>query len=129
MTTGVVTTSEIRARFARPLMVLLRVLAGVQVVVGIGFWTGHWFGLRSFHMMIGSLFVLGLWTIAGIAISGGHAKGLAIFTILWGALIAGFGATQQQFLIGDLHWIVRVTHLVIAMAIMPVAERLVRSAS
>jgi len=129
MTTGVVTTSEIRARFARPLMVLLRVLAGVQVVVGIGFWSGHWFGLRSFHMMIGSLFVLSLWAIAGIAISGRQATKLAIFAILWGAVIAGFGAMQQGILIGDLHWIVRVTHLVIAMAAMPVAERLVRSAA
>ena len=129
MTTGVVTTSEIRARFARPLMVLLRVLGGVQVVVGIGFWTGHWFGLRSFHMMVGSLFVLSLWAIAGIALNRRQAVGLAIFAILWGVVIAGFGVTQQRFLIGDLHWIVRVTHLAIAMAAMPLAERLARSAA
>jgi len=127
MTSGVVTTAEIRARFARPLMMVLRVLAGVQVVIGLGFWSGHWYGLRSFHMMIGSLFVLGLWAIAGIAINARQSTALAGFAILWGALIAGFGAMQQGILIGDLHWIVRITHLVMAMAAMPVAERLVRS--
>jgi hypothetical protein len=80
-------------------------------------------------MMVGSLFVLGLWAIAGIALAARQSTALAIVAILWGALIAGFGATQQGILIGDLHWIVRVTHLVMAVAAMPVAERLVRSAA
>ena len=129
MTTGVVTTTASRARFARPLMMLLRVLAGVQLVVGIGFWSGHWFGLRNFHMTLGSLYVLSLWAIAGIAISARQATALAIFAILWGAVIAAFGAMQQGILIGEFHWVVRIAHLVIAMSAMPLAERLARSAA
>ena len=37
------------------------------------------------------------------------------------------GMTQQAILPGDLHWIVRVMHLVIGLAAMPIAERLAGS--
>ena len=114
-------------RFARPLLMVLRALAGVLLVIGVGFWTGHWFGLRSVHMGVGTLFVLVLWSIAGMALRARRANGLAAFAIVWGVLLAGFGASQQGILIGDMHWIVRVVHLAMAMAAMPVAERLVRS--
>jgi hypothetical protein len=53
--------------------------------------------------------------------------GLAAFAIAWGLLVAGVGMTQQGLLPGDLHWIVRVMHLVIGLAAMPIAERLAGS--
>lgn len=114
-------------RFARPLLMVLRALAGLLLVIGVGFWTGHWFGLRPFHMAVGTIFVLVLWSIAGIALRARGATSLAVFAIVWGVLLAGFGASQQGILIGDMHWIVRVVHLAMAMAAMPVAERLARS--
>jgi hypothetical protein len=35
---------------------------------------------------------------------------------------------QQAILIGDLHWIVRVVHLALGLATMPIAERLAAAA-
>ena len=52
--------------------------------------------------------------------------GLAVFAIVWGVVIAGFGMAQQTLLVGDMHWIIRVLHLVIAISAMPIAERLAR---
>jgi hypothetical protein len=112
---------------SRVLLILLRALAGIQVVVGIGFWTGHWSGAVPYHRAFGVLFVLVLWAIASIALAGRRNVGLAIGAIVWGMLIAGLGMSQQRILIGDLHWIVRVTHLAISLAAMPLAERLVAS--
>jgi hypothetical protein len=116
-------------RRAKPLLMLLRVLAAVQVAVGIGFWAGHWFSLRGLHTGIGTLFVLTLWMIAALAIAAKQATGLAIVAIVWGVAIAGVGAAQQGLLIGDAHWIVRVLHLAMAIAAMPMAERLARPAA
>lgn len=116
-------------RNPRWLMMLLRALAAVQIVVGIAFWTGHWFGLRGLHMAVGTLFVLVLWTIAILALRAKRATPLAVTALVWGVVIAGFGMTQQGLLIGDLHWIVRVLHLATAVAAMPMAERLMRSTS
>lgn len=114
-------------RFAPRLLVLLRLLAGIQLVVGIGFWTGHWFGLRPFHMAVGTLFVLVLWAIALLALRTGRATQLAVLTLVWGAVVAAFGMVQQRLVIGEWHWIVQVLHLATAVAAMPLAERIGRA--
>src|SRR5690348_17293330 len=97
-------------RAAKPLSMLLRLLAGVELVLGIGFWTGHWFGLRGLHMALGVLFVITLWALAGLALAAHRARWLAVFAIVWGVVLAGFGASQQGLLIGEWHWIVRILH-------------------
>jgi hypothetical protein len=102
----------------------MRIAMALQVIVGLALWTGHLYSLVNLHMAIGSLFVLMLWAIAGIAIARRESVGLAVFAIGWGLVIAAFGMTQQGILPGDLHWIVRVMHLAIGIAAMPIAERL-----
>ena len=106
------------------LLMFMRIAALVQVIVGIGLWTGHLYSLVDVHRTVGVLFVLALWGIAAIALVQRRATGLAVFAVVWGVVVAAVGFTQQQVLPGDLHWIVRVLHLVIAMASMPIAERL-----
>ena len=107
------------------LLMFMRIAALVQVVVGIGLWTGHLYAFVDVHRTIGMLFVLALWGIGAIALVQRRAAGLAAFAVVWGVVVAAVGFTQQQLLSGDLHWIVRVLHLAIAMASMPIAERLV----
>ena len=107
------------------LLMFMRVGALVQVIVGIGLWTGHWYSLVDVHRTVGVLFVLALWIIAATALLQRRSAGLAAFAVAWGVLVAGLGFMQQTILPGDLHWIVRVLHLVIGMASMPIAERLV----
>lgn len=110
---------------SRKLLMGLRIGAALQVIVGVVLWTGHGLSLTNAHMAIGVLFVLLLWSIAAIAISQRQSVGLAAFAIVWGLFLAGFGMTQRGMLPGDLHWIIRVAHLAIGLAAMPLAERLV----
>ena len=107
------------------LLIFMRIAMAFQIIVGIGFWTGHWFGLVPLHMATGILFVLAFWAIAIIALVQRRATGLAVFSLLLGLVVVALGMTQQSILIGDLHWIVRVNHLVVGVASMPFAERLV----
>jgi len=111
---------------SRVALLLMRIAAAVQIILGIGFWTGHWTQAIPLHRTIGMVFVLLLWIIAGIAIAKRANIGLAAFAIIWGLVIAGFGFAQQSILVGGAHWIVRVAHLVIALSALPVAERLGR---
>ena len=111
---------------SRMLAVFMRFAMAVQIILGIAFWTGHWTGLVNVHMAVGVLFVLALWVIAVGAI--GQHKGLAAFGLLWGVVIIALGMTQQQILVGDLHWVIRVLHLVVGVAAMPIAERLISPA-
>jgi hypothetical protein len=103
---------------------IMRVAMALLVILGIGFWTGHWRGLVNLHMMIGILFVLCLWIISGAAIAQKKQTGLAAFGLLWGLVIVALGMTQTRLLVGDLHWIVRVLHLAVGIAALPIAERL-----
>ena len=119
-------TAELEASMRVPFLLLMfmRIGALVQVTVGIALWTGNWYGLVNVHRTVGVLFVLALWTIAVIALAQRRSAGLAAFAIFWGLLVAALGFMQQGILIGDYHWVVRVLHLVIGMASLPIAERL-----
>jgi hypothetical protein len=103
----------------------MRLGALVQVVVGIGLWTGHLYALVDVHRTVGMLFVLALWGIAVIAMVQRRTVGVAAFAVAWGVLVAGLGFAQQAILPGDYHWVIRVLHLVIGLASVPIAERLV----
>jgi uncharacterized integral membrane protein len=103
---------------------LMRVGAGVQVVVGLGLWTGRWYSLVDMHRTVGVVYVVLLWVLAIIALVQRRSAKVALFGIAWGLVIAALGFAQQGILIGDLHWIIRVVHLIIGLAAMPIAERL-----
>lgn len=114
-------------RLPRVLLTIMRVLAGVQVVLGVGFWTGHWYGLVPVHIASGVTYVLLLWALATIALVRRRPAGLAVFAIVWGLAIVALGMGQFQLLAGSpYHWVVRVVHLVVGLAAMPIAERLAR---
>jgi uncharacterized integral membrane protein len=103
---------------------LMRVGAGVQVVVGLGLWNGRWYSLVDAHRTVGIVYVLLLWVLAIIALVQRRSVKVALFGIVWGFVIVALGFAQQGILIGDLHWIVRVVHLIVGLAAMPIAERL-----
>ena len=108
-------------------LMLMRLGAAIQLILGIGFWTGHWTAAVPLHRTIGVVYVVLLWVIAVLALVKKSNVGLAVFAIVWGVVIAGFGMAQTNLLVGDLHWIIRVLHLVIAISAMPIAERLART--
>jgi hypothetical protein len=105
-------------------LMLMRLGAAIQLILGIGFWTGHWINAIPVHRTIGVVYVALLWVIAVLALAKRTNLGLALFAIVWGVVIAGLGFAQQGLLVGDLHWIIRILHLVIALSAMPIAERL-----
>ena len=112
-------------KLAGVLLTLMRIAGTVQIILGIGFWTGHWYVALPVHETNGILYVFLLWALAVIALVQRRAVGLAFFAILWGFAIAMLGFTQQRILAGsDWHWAVRVVHLAIGVAAMPIGERL-----
>jgi hypothetical protein len=108
----------------RVILILMRLSATIQVIVGVGFWTGHWYSLLPIHWANGILFVLLLWTIAVIALVQRRAAGRALFAILWGLVVVALGFAQQGILPGGLHWVIRVLHLAIGLAALGIAEGL-----
>jgi hypothetical protein len=107
--------------------IVVRTLVGitglVQLTLGILFWTGHARSLVPVHMAIGSLFVLSLWGLAALSRRQGAPLGLVWAAVVWGLLLAIVGMTQMRILVGPLHWIVQVGHLLMAMIAMAMGGR------
>jgi hypothetical protein len=103
---------------------LLRIAAIEQLISGILFWSGHAYTFVPLHMVVGSVVVLALWTIAVLALIARVRRGLAVFELAWGLALAAFGAQQAMILIGPMHWIVRVIHLLMAFSAMELGGKL-----
>lgn len=102
----------------------IRVLGLVMIVLGLLFWTGNALNLIGLHMLIGIVVVLLLWALAIIAARNGVSLGLVALGIVWGLIVVALGMTQTRLLPGDLHWIIRVLHLLVGIGALGIAERL-----
>ena len=103
-----------------------RTLWAIQIGLGVLFWTYNALNLIPLHMLIGLVFVLALWVLAGLGLRAGVHPGLASAAFAWGLLVIALGMTQMQILPGDLHWIVQVVHLGFGLAAIGFAEALGR---
>jgi hypothetical protein len=90
-------------------------LAGLlALILGLLFWTGAALNLLSMHMLLGLLAVCALWVI-GIAqaIAKGGSWIIAVCALIIGAVMIVLGMIQSTLMIGELHWVVQVVHLIL----------------
>jgi hypothetical protein len=105
---------------------LIRVCAVVQVILGGLFWTGNAYTLLPLHMLTGIVLVLGLWAQTALATRAGLGIGVAASAFVWGLIVVALGMTQDSLLTGDLHWLVKVVHLLVGLSAVGFAESLAR---
>src|SRR6266851_2729593 len=112
----------------KPLVVsvqwLIRVLAVVQVTLGVLFWTGNAYSFLQVHMLSGIALVLALWVQAVIAARAGIGFGLPAVAFVWGIVVIALGMTQDSLLTGDLHWLIKIVHLLVGLGAIGQAESL-----
>jgi len=104
----------------------VRITGIIQVAVGLLFWNGRALPLLNLHMLIGMIFVLALWALAGLAARAGLRPVLVLLAVSWGIVIPVLGMTQQRLLPGPAHWVIQVLHLLVGLVAMVVAARLAR---
>ena len=90
-------------------------LAGVLALIsGLCFWTGTALNLVSMHMLLGFLAVAALWVVAiGQSFSKAGSWIIAACALLVGALTIVIGLYQASLMVGPLHWVIEVIHLVL----------------
>lgn len=103
---------------------IVRIAGTLQLVLGILFWTGHGYAYLPLHIVSGVVIVLTLWTVAVLALVARTRRGLAVFGLVWGLALPAFGLRQATVLVGSMHWIVRVIHLLMGLAAMGIAGTL-----
>jgi hypothetical protein len=92
-------------------------LAGLlALALGLLFWAGAALDLVSMHMLLGLLAVGTLLVIGiGQALSAGGSWTLAVCALVVGALMIVIGMNQASLMAGDLHWVIRVIHLLLGL--------------
>lgn len=115
-------------RTAKIAQLALRGSGVLTLLLGLSLWAGYGSSLRQLHMLLGLLVVLALWTLAGIAAKVGAPLARVVMAVLWGFVVIALGMTQTQFYPGPMHWMIRLTHLLVGIGAMAQGERLARFA-
>lgn len=92
-------------------------LAGLlALIIGLFFWFGVALQFISLHMLLGLLAVAALWVI-GVArgLAGDGSWTFALAAIIVGAATLLLGLVQSSLVVGELHWVVRVIHLILGL--------------
>jgi hypothetical protein len=96
---------------------LFRVTGVSLLILGILFWTGRALDFVQLHMRLGMLFVVLYLVLIFMA---KLKPKVLVPAILLGLILPVFGMMQTRLLVGELHWIIRVVHLLLAVAAMAI---------
>jgi hypothetical protein len=104
----------------------VRVAGVVQILLGLSIWIGPGLRYFSLHIQVGFLIVVGLWILAILALIVRGRPALAVFALVWGLALPAFGMAQAAILVGPLHWIIRVIHLLMGLIALGTADALAK---
>jgi hypothetical protein len=96
-------------------IMVLRVVVLLALVLGLLLWFGVQGALIPVHMLLGILVVLALWVLGGFAFTIKGGVGIGIGAIVWGLIVLLFGLNQRTILVGNLHWLIQVIHLLLGL--------------
>jgi hypothetical protein len=97
--------------------VILSLSGVLALILGLLLWSHRAANLVSLHMLLGLLVVAALWVIGiGQAFASGGSWVIAACALILGALVLVLGMIQSSLMVGDLHWIIQITHLLLGVA-------------
>jgi len=102
---------------------IVRITGLLQVVVGVLIWTRRAPTWIPLHMLVGLVLVLALLTLGGLALRGGLHIGIVLGTFALCFALPWLGMVQAGLLVGPLHWIVQVVHLLLGLGAIRVGEK------
>lgn len=97
---------------------------GLTLLLGLLLWSGNGYALTSLHIGLGIVVVLTLWALAGLALSRGSQRGLAVTALLWGLITPVIGILQTRLLPGSSHILIQLVHLVLGAGAIAIGNRL-----
>jgi hypothetical protein len=106
--------------------IVARVIAVVQVALGILVWTGHGDSFIPVHIAVGLVLVIDLWAAVAFGLRQGAPIGLAVVALVWSVGMPVFGLVQTNLLPGDIHVAIQVLHLVVGLVAVGLVEGLAR---
>lgn len=91
---------------------LSRLIVGVELTLGMVIWFVH-VNSVTLHIVLGLAITLILLVFSVLALMTSGMRRLGVIGILYTCILPGLGLTQYTLLVGNLHWLVQVFHLLI----------------
>ncbi|EFH89061.1 hypothetical protein [Ktedonobacter racemifer] len=79
-------------------------------------------GMTYIHEILGITGTLAFIILAFVAVWKRELRLLGIFSMVYAILVVAFGVTQSRILVGNLHWLIQVAHLLIGIGAMYLAR-------
>jgi hypothetical protein len=114
----------------RLISLIARVALMVTLGLGLLYWIAQLFawgwllvllaqiGFPNIHELFGTIGVLGLLILGGMAVWTRGSRLLGAGGIIYALLVPVFGMTQTLILVGNLHWLIRAAHLLVGVGAM-----------
>jgi hypothetical protein len=118
----------------RLISLIARVALMVTLGLGLLYWIAQLFawgwllvllaqiGFPNIHELFGTIGVLGLLILGGMAVWTRGSRLLGAGGIIYALLVPVFGMTQALILVGNLHWLIQTTHLLLGIGAMFLAR-------
>jgi hypothetical protein len=91
---------------------LSRLIVGVELTLGMVIWFVHVSSV-NIHIALGLSIALILLIFSVIALMTKGMRRLGVIGILYTCLLPALGLTQYTLLVGNLHWLVQIFHLLV----------------
>jgi hypothetical protein len=101
--------------------VVLSFAGSLALILGLLVWTNSALNLIQMHMLLGLLAVGALWVI-GIGQAFSKAGSWLTCALVVGALMIIVGLNQSALMLGALHWVVQVLHLVLGLLVIGIGH-------
>lgn len=117
----------------RFLSLIARLALMITMVLGLVFWIAQIPALSalltllaqisfpSIHEGFGLIGVLFLLVLSAVAVRARGVRMLALSGVIYAFIVPTFGLTQALILVGDLHWLIQIAHLLLGIGAMYLA--------
>ncbi len=95
-----------------------RIAGVITLLLGLTFWITGLNSIPGIHMLFGIVFVLSFLILSIIMLFISETRLLGAIGIVYALIIPVFGITQAGLLIGDLHWLIRLAHMLVGIGAM-----------
>ena len=102
---------------------IARVAFVATMVLGLLFWITQ-LNLISFHILFGITGVLSLLVLGTVAVFTRGTRLLGVVSMVYAVFVPVFGLRQSMILVGDLHWLIQVAHLLVGIGAMVLAQQI-----
>jgi hypothetical protein len=111
------------------LMAALRIITWISRITGVGalllgltFWITGLTSIPGIHMLFGIVFTLSFLILSIMVLFASGTRLLGGVGIVYALILPVFGIIQASLLVGDLHWLIRVAHMLVGIGAMLVIQ-------